>query len=147
ARTLRELSLLDPAPDEILVLSDGCTDGTASMIRAEWPRVRLLEHNSPQGSIPSRNELAAAATGDILLSLDDDSYPSGRDFVARLREAFATHPKVAVLAFAQRTDEFPDSLQSGDLGPTQFIGSFANSGAAIRRSVFSELGGYPSFFV
>lgn len=117
------------------------------MIRREWPRIRLLEHENPLGSIPSRNELADAATGDILLSLDDDSYPQGRDFIARVREAFAVHPRMAVLSFAQRTDEFPESLVSSESGPTQYVGSFANSAAAIRRKVFVNLGGYPSFFV
>lgn len=146
ARTLRQLGSLDPGPAEILVLADGCQDGTAAMLRDEWPAVRLIEHATARGSIPSRNELAQAATGDILLSLDDDSYPMGSDFVARLRQLFVDRPRVAVVSFAQRTDEFPESLFAESLGSSAFVGSFANSAAAIRRTTFLELGGYPTFF-
>ncbi len=146
ARTLQEIARLDPPPDETLVLADGCNDGTAELIRERWPGVRLLEHGTPQGSIPGRNELARAASGDILLSLDDDSYPMGTEFIKWLKEAFAARPRVAVISFAQRTDEFPETLLADSLGPSGFVGSFANSAAAIHRGTFLELGGYPAFF-
>jgi GT2 family glycosyltransferase len=53
---------------------------------------------------------------------------------------------MAVASFPQRTDEFPETLSATEFGPSQFVGSFVNSGAAIRRSAFVELGGYPDFF-
>ena len=146
ARTLLALDDLVPAPDEVLVLADGCQDGTVTMLREAWPQVRVIEHAIAQGSIPSRNALAQAATGDILLSLDDDSYPLGQEFIARLRQVFVDRPRVAVVSFAQRTDEFPASLTAETLGPSRFVGSFANSAAALRRSTFLALGGYPAFF-
>ena len=43
-------------------------------------------------------------------------------------------------------DEFPETLTASDLGPAHFAGSFANSAAALRRSTFLALGGYPGFF-
>lgn len=146
APTLAALGVLAPAPDETLIVADGCTDGTADWLRSAHPHLRLIVHDTPRGSIPSRNELAAAATGEILLSLDDDSHPIEPDFISRLRLLFEKHPRLAVASFPQRTDEFPDTLTAPDFGPTQFVGSFANSGAAIRRSAFIELGGYPDFF-
>lgn len=146
ARTLAALDALVPAPDEILVVADGCTDGTADWIRRERPQVRLIVHETPRGSIPSRNELAASATAEILLSLDDDSHPIEPDFIDRLRTFFEEHPRLAVASFPQRTDEFSETLTATDFGPSQFVGSYVNSGAAVRRSAFVELGGYPDFF-
>ncbi len=82
----------------------------------------------------------------MFLSLDDDSYPLESDCITRLRALFETRPRLAVASFPQRSDEFPESLTATDLGPSQFVGSYANSGAAIRRSVFEQLGGYPDYF-
>ncbi len=146
ARTLAALRRLAPPPDEILIVADGCTDGTAEFLRREHPEVRVIEHAGARGSIPSRNALAAACTSDILLSLDDDSHPLEVDFIARVRELFATRARLAVASFPQRTDEFPETLDATDFGPATFTGSYANSGAAIRRAAFAELGGYPDFF-
>jgi GT2 family glycosyltransferase len=145
-RTLASLQQLTPPPDEILVAVDGCHDGTLELLRDKYPQVRTIVHEKALGSIPSRNELAAACRCDVFLSLDDDSYPLEPDFVARLRGLFADHSQLAVATFPQRSDEFPQSLTATDLGPSQFVGSYVNSGAALRRSVFEKLGGYPAFF-
>jgi GT2 family glycosyltransferase len=146
ARTLAAIHALQPAPDETLVAVDGCTDGTLAMLREKYPAVKTLLHEQARGSIPSRNELATICHSDIFLSLDDDSYPLENDFVARLRVLFADRPHLAVVTFPQRSDEFPESLTAKTLGRSEFVGSYVNSGAAIRRSVFENLGGYPDFF-
>ena len=146
ARTLREIATLDPAPDALVIVADGCTDGTAALVREMVPQARLIEHPVARGSIASRNEAARVCACDVFLSLDDDSHPLESDFLARVGEFFARHARLAVLSFPQRSDEFPASLTAADFGPSQFTGSYANSGAAIRRGAFEELGGYPDFF-
>ena len=145
-RTLREIARLDPPPVEIIVAADGCTDGTAEFVAREYPAVRLIVHDAAHGSIPSRNEMAAVCASDIFLSLDDDSYPIETDLISRLARLFADNSALAIASFPQRTDEFPATLTQSDFGPPHFIGTYANSGAAIRRSVFTALGGYPDFF-
>jgi GT2 family glycosyltransferase len=145
-RTLAQLATLDPPAEEILACADGCTDGTAEFVREKYPKVRVLTHEKAMGSIPSRNELAHACTAEVFVSLDDDSYPLDVDFVSRVRALFEAEPRLAVLGFAQRSDEFPDSLTATDFGRPHFAGSYANSGAAIRRAAFIALGGYPDFF-
>ena len=146
-RTLAQIAALSPQPEEILLVADGCSDGTAEFVRERHPGVRLIVHEQSCGSIPSRNEMATATSCDIFLSLDDDSYPLERDAIGRIRELFEMNPRLAVAEFPQRTDERADSLTATDFGPARFIGSFANSGAAVRRAVFAKLGGYPDFFV
>jgi GT2 family glycosyltransferase len=146
ARTLREIARLSPAPDEVLVVADGCTDGTVEFVRREHPSVRLIVHETARGSIPSRNEMTQATQCDVMLSLDDDSYPVEADILARIAAAFAERPRLAVMSFPQRTDEFPETLAATDFGPPRFVGSYANSGAAIRRAAFLALGGYPEPF-
>ena len=145
-RTLREIARLDPPPAEIIIAADGCTDGTPEFVAKEYPQARLLTHAEARGSIPSRNEMAAVCASDVFLSLDDDSHPIETDFLSRLAKLFVENPALAIASFPQRTDEFPATLTQTDFGPSFFTGSYANSGAAIRRAVFAKLGGYPDFF-
>ncbi len=144
--TLREIARLDPPPAEIIVAADGCTDGAPEFVAKEYPAARLITHAEARGSIPSRNEMASVCTSDVFLSLDDDSYPIETDFIARVAQMFAENPALAIASFPQRTDEFPATLTQTNFGPSHFTGTYANSGAAIRRSVFAKLGGYPDFF-
>ena len=145
-RTLREIARLDPPPAEIIIAADGCTDGTPESVAREYPAARLIVHDDARGSIPSRNEMASVCTSEIFLSLDDDSYPIETDFISRVARLFTENSALAVASFPQRTDEFPASLTQTDFGAPHFTGTYANSGAAIRRSVFHALGGYPDFF-
>lgn len=146
ARTLGIVAALDPAPDELLVVADGCTDGTAEWVQAMYPQTRLIEHEQARGSVASRNEMGYSTTCDVFLSLDDDSYPLDPDAIARLRTLFTQNARLGVAEFPQRTDERSASLEQTDFGTARFIGSYANSGAAIRRAAFVELGGYEEMF-
>src|SRR5439155_22371860 len=56
------------------------------------------------------------------------------------------HPQLAVLHFPQRTDEYPETLTQTDFGPEHLTGSFANSGAVLRRSTYLQLPGFESRF-
>jgi GT2 family glycosyltransferase len=146
AKTCAALRLLNPAPLEVLVCADGCTDGTAEMLAADFPEFGGIENERPRGSIASRDALIRQARGDVVLSLDDDSYPIESDAIRQIAQLFETAPRLAVAAFPQRSDEFPDSISRLEFGPEHACGSFANSGAAIRRAAYLELGGYPAFF-
>jgi len=99
--TCRRLVELQPQPKEILICADGCTDGSVQMIKAEFPQFQLSENEPAVGSVAARHRLLTTATGDIVVSLDDDSYPADKDFFARLPDAFAAHPEAAVISFPE----------------------------------------------
>src|SRR3954470_16560198 len=98
-QTLQIISNLQPTADEILVCADGCTDGTKEMMRTEYPNCRLIENEVSRGSVFSRDRLIRMAQGDVVVSLDDDSYPINRDFFARVKDLFVNNPNVAVFSF------------------------------------------------
>jgi GT2 family glycosyltransferase len=64
------------------------------------------------------------------------------DAIARIRDLFAKHRRLAVASFPQRTDEYPESLRATDFGPPHYAGTYVNCACAFRRSVFCELGGH-----
>ncbi len=79
-RTLQMLAKLDPAPDEVLITADGCTDGTAEFVSA-MPNVKFIVNKPAKGSVASRDRMMREAQGDLVLALDDDSYPEQLDCI------------------------------------------------------------------
>jgi GT2 family glycosyltransferase len=146
-RALQMLSKLDPAPDEILITADACTDGTAEFVKSALPKAKLIINDPPVGSVASRDRMMREARGDLVLALDDDSYPEQVDCIARIVPLFEQRPELAVLHFPQRTDEYPETLSQTDFGAQHLTRSFANSGAVLRRSTYLRLPGFePRFF-
>jgi GT2 family glycosyltransferase len=141
-RTCLLLSHLNPEPDELMVTADGCTDGTIEFVRKNYPRAKLLINEKPVGSVRSRDRMLRETHCDLVFSLDDDSYPEQSDAIERIRAIFVRRPKMAVAHFPQKTDEYPASLTQTDFGQTRFTGSFANSGAVYRRTVYVQLPGF-----
>src|SRR6476661_6808036 len=77
-RTLGTLQLqtIDPQAFEVLVVADGCTDGTAGAVRTiaeapDGPRITVIEQ-AWAGAAAARNQGLQAASGEFVLFLDDD---------------------------------------------------------------------------
>ena len=88
----------------------------------------------------------AAADSDLVLSLGDDSYPEQMDCLTKLTDLFEAYHRLAVVIFPQRTDEYPETLTQSEFRTERVSGSFANSGAVLRRSIYLELSGFESRF-
>jgi len=79
-RTLRDLRALRPpkAQWELLIVDNGCTDGTASLLRTqEWPsgwQVRVVQEEK-LGLSNARNRAMREAKGEYLIFIDDDETP------------------------------------------------------------------------
>jgi GT2 family glycosyltransferase len=145
-RTCRVLRQLNPPPLEVLITADGCTDEIVEAVRAELPQGRLFVNQIGLGSVASRDRMMREARGDLVLALDDDSYPEQLDCIARIVALFERRPELAVLHFPQRTDEYPETLTRPNFGPERLTRSFANSGAVLRRSTYLRLPGFESHF-
>jgi GT2 family glycosyltransferase len=138
---------LRPAPIEVLVTADGCTDETVAIVKAEMPNAKMIVNATGKGSVVSRDRMMREARGDLVLALDDDSYPEQLDCLARIVPSFEQRPELAVLHFPQRTDEYPETLAQTNFGLEHSTRSFANSGAVLRRSTYLQLPGFePRFF-
>jgi GT2 family glycosyltransferase len=137
---------LRPAPNEVLVTADGCTDGTVDMLADKFPEITLIANQPGIGSVASRDRMIRQARGDLVLALDDDSYPEQLDCIVRIVPLFAQRPKLAVLHFPQHTDEYPETLAQTNFGSEHLTRSFANSGAVLRRSTYLQLPGFESRF-
>lgn len=145
-RTCRALQELSPPPLEVLITMDGCTAGVVEAVKGELPEARLFVNPIGRGSVASRDRMMREARGDLVLALDDDSYPEQLDCIARIAQLFEQRPQLAVLHFPQRTDEYPETLAQTHFGSEHLTRSFANSGSVLRRSTYLQLPGFDSGF-
>ena len=115
-RTWLALQQLDPPPLEVLITMDGCTEEIVAAVKTALGEARLLVNEIGLGSVASRDRMMRAARGDLVLGLDDDSYPEQLDCIARLVPMFEQHHNLAVLHFPQRTDEYSETLSKTNFG-------------------------------
>ncbi|HUW82717.1 MAG TPA: glycosyltransferase [Phycisphaerae bacterium] len=135
---------------EIIVVDNASEDGTAKAVAGRFPQVRLVEldHNCYAAA---RNAGADTARAPYLVMLDDDSFID-RTSLQAIPAAFDLWPNLGafgcLVCRAERpasrgkgaTTEAP-SYETGGL-PGVFIGC----GAAIKRDLMLDLGGYPEDF-
>ena len=145
-RTCELIRQLNPPPLELIITTDRCTDDTVEFVKSALPEAKLIVNEQVRGSVASRDHMMREARSDLVLALDDDSYPVQLDCIARIVPVFEERPKLAVLHFPQRTDEYPETLANTDFGPEHMTRSFANSGAVLRRSTYLRLPGFESRF-
>ncbi|MGH9523959.1 MAG: glycosyltransferase family 2 protein [Terriglobales bacterium] len=136
---------------EVVVVSDGCTDGTAEFVRTLRPpcRIRVLELPN-QG--PGMAYIAGieAAEGELVLSLDDDILV-GPDLLTQHDQAHSAgeplvafgpvlvspeSPRGLAAEYVRRSfDAYYRAFQPGDGGTTTAIPGF-DPNSSVRRSVF-----------
>ena len=140
---------------EIIAVDNASTDGSAEMVRRDFPDVRLVRLPDNRGA-SGRNAGVAAAKGDLVVTLDNDVLFTTPDDVERVVTVFARHPRAAVVNFMivgpdghlSRRDwchpRDPDRWAE-----TEFTTSYVLEGAsACRREAFLAAGGYwPPFFI
>ena len=128
---------------EIIVVDDASDDGTAEMVAAEFSDAKLVRHAEMQGYIRGRNEAARLATGDVIVSLDDDSMLSSDRIIAETLAYFDDERVAAVAIPYIDVNRDPVVRQAApNRHGTYVVESFIGTAHALRRRVFLQLGGY-----
>lgn len=95
---------------EVIVVSDGSTDGTAASLRAHFPEVKVIDQQNLGRSV-ARNTGIAMATGDWVAFLDDDDLwhrdklATTRDYVEANPDCRAVNNPIWIFSSGQ-TDKF-----------------------------------------
>ncbi len=89
-----------PAPEglrcEVFVVDNASRDGSAEMVRTEFPQVTLIQNTENVGFTRGNNQALARATGRYMLLLNPDTEVVG-DALATMADYMDAHPQVGVL--------------------------------------------------
>ena len=110
-----EAQTYPPSLTEIIVVDDASTDGSVAFVRGHFPRVRVVEMARNCGLAAACNTGAAAAQGDLLVMLNNDT-EAEPGWLAALAAAAQFHPRAGSIASKMLLFDRRDTLHSaGDL--------------------------------
>lgn len=141
---------------EIIVHDDASTDGSLAILDAEYPMVHVIRANYNVGFCVANNRMAAQATGDYLLLLNNDA-ALAPDSVRSLLQAATTIGKQAILTLPQvdwisgrlvdlgcLLDPFVNPVPNLDPGRTD-VAYVIGACLWIPRSLWNQLDGLPEW--
>jgi N-acetylglucosaminyl-diphospho-decaprenol L-rhamnosyltransferase len=89
-------SVVPEHPPEVIVVDNASTDGSAEMVRHEFPEVTLIGRDDNPGYGAAANQAIAASSGDVVLLLNSDTrlLPGALSGVANY---MGRHPRVGLV--------------------------------------------------
>jgi GT2 family glycosyltransferase len=156
--------------DDVIVVDNGSVDGTVERLRRDFPACRVIDFARNRGFAAANNAGIAASTGDIVVTLNNDTLAclglmeairsrfaadgaEGRLGAIATTMLFATRPDLVASAGIEvyqnglALDRAVGAARASLSGPVEVFGPSAGA-AAYRRAALDDAGWFPeSFFM
>lgn len=130
-------------PIELVLVDNNSKDGTADVIEARYPDVRVIRLHRNIGCQPGRNIGMKNCRGKYIFNLDDDGvlHP---ECISRIVTRFEAEPELAIICAATP----PLEQVGGDIdgaAPALYRGSFRGGASAVRAEGLEDFGYFPEY--
>lgn len=137
--TIEQILSCEPQPTELLVHVDGDDEVTAQILKQNYTQIRIIQSTSNIGPGAGRNKLISAASEDIVVGFDDDSYPIDQDYFQRILHLFSQYPCAAILA--AKIFHLGEPLLPDENKP-MWVANYIACGCVYRREPFLQANGH-----
>lgn len=134
--------------DEVVLVDNASSDGTAEMVRKEYPEVKLVVMpHSKYGACETFNLGFSTAQYPLIAILDDDVVLEP-DWVEKIVAKFKTEPETtAILSTKVVEPEMPDWYKDHpEVNRERYMATFRGCGSVGRREVLEKAGYYDEKF-
>lgn len=149
---LSKLTALLNEKHEIIVIDNYSQEGISEAVNEKFPNIKVLALSNNCGT-EGRNIGIKAATGDIVITLDDDVFDLTEEDIKVICEEFKNNSQLGALCFrvkhalSLKTINWSHQCEIEKFADKPFITKEISEGAvAINRKAFIEAGGYPGEF-
>jgi GT2 family glycosyltransferase len=165
SRCLASIARFAPEGTEVIVVDDASQDGSADMVREEWPSVRLIALRRNAGFCVAANVGWQSARNEVVELLNNDAEVKegwARGALAEFQDprVAAVAPLVRRLPFQRRVDSAGDGIDFVGVARKRWEGapfhqveketrevfSASASSAFYRRSALTQVGGFPEHY-
>jgi GT2 family glycosyltransferase len=141
-------------PKEILMVDNGSTDGSVEAVKKSFSEIKIVALSENTG-VRGYNEGMTAASGSILLLIDNDMDLQQKNTIEKIVTTFDKYPKIGAIALQVRDLDgklSPNNpkhwIEKGNDQEGYPSSTFDGGGVAFRKDVLIKVGMYlPEFFV
>jgi GT2 family glycosyltransferase len=130
--TLQKVFEQDYKNIEVIVVDNASNDGSADMVKLEYPDIQLIQLEKNTG-IAGWNEGFKVAKGEYVLVLDDDAYP---DKITIKNAILCARSKEKIGIVVLRIFDKKKNMIINERNNNEAVLSFIGCGALIHRNVF-----------
>lgn len=126
---------------EIIIVDNNSSDNTNDIFK-EYKNIKYYRLNENIGCVAGRNYGFSRSKGDIIIFLDDDSFP-GKNSISKTMEIFLNNPDVGVITFNIKDyntsiDEFEKYEKNGTSLNENYY--WSGCGGAFKREILEKEG-------
>lgn len=139
--------------DEIVIIDNGSTDETSTVIASFAKKLTIHAFPKPKGTFPQLyNSGVAQARGDIVVFFDDDCRATP-DFLDNIRRAHTKHPNTVIQGLTKSIpkgniyadimgDHYANWIATMLIDNNNHMRTFDNKNASIPRALFTKFHGF-----